>query len=452
MTVRALVGLLALNGAFLLVGIAILWGLRGFRSWDEPVRLGGVAYLLGVASFGTLWTTLLVLGLPFGGAAIVVSLVAVAATGVIGARLAGRGLPRGWRSGRAGPVLLVSAAGLALTGLLLESWFRAARLQSLQAYDAWAFWVPKAKAIFFYGELDEQVFTTAPGPSYPPLVPILDAAAFHAMGGADTITFHVQFWFLVVGGVAAIVGCLHARVPAWLLWPPILLVLVVPRFQENLLAPQADVLVDLLFVAAALLTGLWLREGGSWRIASAALLLAGAALTKREGLVFACAVLVVAFAVGRARRGAWWQLAGAAAFVAVAVLPWRLWYGSRAISADAPAVDGGGADRLRKALELSLEVLFDNGLWSVAPIVALIALLAGAVWGDRRLTAFFGVVLGLAFLGGEWVTYGYTELPLIADEAVNPIVRYTGALVLLGGASTPLLLSTVWRDVSECER
>ena len=91
--------------------------------------------------------------------------------------------------------------------------FRAARLHSLQAYDAWAFWVPKAKAIYFFDGLDEQVFTTAPNATYPPLRPILDAAAFHAMGGADIVTFHVQFWFLVVGAVAAIAGCLHRHVP-----------------------------------------------------------------------------------------------------------------------------------------------------------------------------------------------------------------------------------------------
>ena len=80
------------------------------------------------------------------------------------------------------------AAGVALIGLLLEALFRSARLQSLQAYDAWAFWVPKGKAIFFFGGLDERLFTSLPGPTYPPLVPILDAAAFHAMGGVDTVT------------------------------------------------------------------------------------------------------------------------------------------------------------------------------------------------------------------------------------------------------------------------
>ena len=148
-----------------------------------------------------------------------------------------------------------------LTGHAARGALPLCRLQSLQAYDAWAFWVPKAKAIYFFGGLDPQVFTTFPEPTYPPLVPILDAAAFHAMGGVDVVTFHLQYWFLVVGAVAAIAGCLERPVPAWLLWPPLVLVLVVPRVAAGLLAPQADMLVDFLFVIGALLLALWLATG-----------------------------------------------------------------------------------------------------------------------------------------------------------------------------------------------
>ena len=177
--------------------------------------------------------------------------------------------------------MLVTVAGIAGAGLALEALFRAARLQSLQNYDAWAFWVPKGKAIYLFGDLDEQVFTNTPGPSYPPLLPILDAASFHAMGGVDVVTLHLQFWFLVVGGIAAIAACLHGRVPAWLLWPSLVLVLVVPRFGERLLAPQADVLVDLLFVVGALLVASWLKDGEAWRLVTATTLLSAGALTKR---------------------------------------------------------------------------------------------------------------------------------------------------------------------------
>ena len=351
--------------------------------------------------------------------------------------------------------MLVTATGIALTGLLLEALFRSARLQSLQAYDAWAFWVPKAKAIYFFGGLDHQVFTTFPGPTYPPLVPILDAAAFHAMGSVDVITFHLQYWFLVVGAVAAIAGCLYRHVPAWLLWPPLVLVLAVPRVASGLLTPQADVLVDALFVVGALLLALWLRDGRGWRLAAAAVLFAGAGLTKREGLLFVAAALVVALAVSLiGRRAGWPRLLAVAAVVGVAALPWRLWYRSNGIGGEAPTNVGAGGSLGRggDSLRLSFDVLFDTTLWSVVPIVALIAVGAALVWGDRRVAAFLAAVLGLVFLGGAWVTYSYRDVPITANEALNPIVRYTGAIVLLAAAAMPLVLASVWRSGAEERR
>jgi hypothetical protein len=47
------------------------------------------------------------------------------------------------------------------------------------------------------------------------------------------------------------------------------------------------------------------------------------------------------------------------------------------------------------------------------------------------------------------VTYSYRDIPITANEALNPIVRYTGALVLLAAVATPLLLASVWRSGAE---
>jgi hypothetical protein len=454
-TVHAILGLAALNGAYAVLGVTLLWAIRGLPRWSDVLRLAGLGYLLGVAAFGVVWTQLLVVGVPFGGWGIVLSLAfGAAAAGGVGAVL-GRSRPRGFGdTGRhaSTAAVLVTAVGVALTGLLLEALFRAARLQGLQAYDAWAFWVPKGKAIYFFGGLDEQVFTTFPGPTYPPLVPILDAASFHAMGDADTTTFHLQYWFLAVGAVAAIAGVLYRHVPAWLLWPPLLLVLTVPRIASGLLVPQADVLVDVLFVVGALLLALWLRDGRGWRLAAAAVVFAGAGLTKREGLLFAALTLAVALVASFGRlRAAWPRLLGVAALVALAALPWRLWYRSHGLGGEAPtdAGAGGSVDRMLDALRLSVDVLFDTSLWSVVPVVALIAVGAALVWGDRRLAGFFAALLGLAFAGGAWVTYSYRDIPITANESVNPIVRYTVAVVLFAAASMPLLLASVWRSDAE---
>jgi hypothetical protein len=442
-TVRALAGITALNLAYALAGLSLLWGLRGFRTWGSVLRLAGLGYLVGVAAFGVAWTALLVVGAPFGGIALAVSLVALGAGGAAIGRVRGVAVPHGLGWARATPILLVTAAGLALAGLFLEALFRAARLQSLQEYDAWAFWVPKGLAIFFFDGLDEHVFTTAPNATYPPLQPILDAAAFHAMGGPDVVTLHVQFWFLVAGTVAAVAGLLHRHVPAWLLWPPVLLVLVVPRFGERLLAPQADVLVDVLVVVAALLLALWLRDRAGWRLAAAAVLLAGAVNTKREGILFAACVLVVALVVSRA----WRQLGAAALVVVLAIVPWRLWAAHHDIPSGAPS--SFGSDRLLDALDLSARVLYSNSRWSIVPLVATIALAAAAIWGDRRLAAYVGLLALLLFAGGVWSTVGFEELALTADESGNPIVRYTGSIVLLAAVVMPLLLASVWRREDE---
>ena len=133
--------------------------------------------------------------------------------------------------------------------------------------------------------------------------------------------------------------------------------------------------------------------------------------------------------------------------VLAAAVPWRLWYRSNSIGGEGPsdAGVGGSLERFGDALRLSFDVLFDAGLWSVVPIVATVALAAAAIWGNRLLAAIVGAVLGIVFLGGAWVTYSFVEIPITADEALNPIVRYTGALVLLAAAATPLLLDSVWR-------
>jgi hypothetical protein len=457
-TPHAILGLVALNGGYAVLGITLLWAIRGLARWSDVLRLAGLAYLLAVAAFGVVWTQLLVIGVPFGGWALVTSLACGIAAAVTAGVLLGRPLPRGYgdpgRHASSGAVL-VTAGGVVLAGLLLEALFRSARLQSLQAYDAWAFWVPKAKAIYFFGGLDHEVFTTFANPNYPPVVPILDAAAFHAMGSADVTTFHLQYWFLVVGATAAIAGCLYRHVPAWLLWPPLVLVLTVPRVAAGLLVPQADVLVDVLFVVGALLLALWLRDGRGWRLAAATLLLAGAGLTKREGLLFAAAALGVALGASYGRyRVAWPRLLAVAAAVALAALPWRLWYRSNGIGGEGPADAGAGGslDRMLDALRLSFDVVFDTTLWSVVPVVALVALGAALVWGDRRLAAYLAALLGLVFLGGAWATYAFRELPITAQESANPIVRYTGAVVLLSAVATPLLLASVWRSGTERPR
>jgi hypothetical protein len=232
-------------------------------------------------------------------------------------------------------------------------------------------------------------------------------------------------------------------------------VLVVPRFGERLLTPQADVLVDLFFAVGALLLALWARDGRGWRLAATAIVFAGATLTKREGLLYAAFALAAAFAASwRRKRAAWPPLAIVSGVVVGCAVPWRLWYRSHEIGGEAPPRLGAGAslDRALDAVRLSWDVVFDTSLWSVTPYVLLLAIGIALVWGDRRLALFFAGLSLLIFFGGAWVTYSYTDIPITSDEALNPIVRYTGALVLLAGVALPLLIASAWRGRGKVAR
>ena len=455
MSVHALAGLALLNLLVLASGAALLWALRGFADWVEVARLAGLAYLAGVASAGVLWTLLLIVGLPFSLATVLAVPLAVSALAGFAGRRRGRRLPALGSVG-AGAGLFVAAVAIAAAGLVLQAAFRSARLSGLYSWDAWSFWVPKGKAIYFFGGLDEQFFTALPGSSYPPLVPVLDAAAFHVMGSADVVTLHVQYWLLGVGLVWALAGLLSERVPAWILWPFVLLALVAPRLGSRFDVPEADLLLDYFFVVSAVLVCFWLLDREPWRLAVATLLLCGLVLTKREGLLLG-AVLVAAalLASGRGLRTAWRPLAVMVAVVAAVAVPWRLWYVAHGVGGEGPSSSGldpsENVDRLWSSIRLAVEVLLETGYWSVAAPVALGALVLAALARASVPVVFFGALIFLVTLGGGWITWAIPELEITEELSANPIVRFMGAATLTCIAAAPVLLASAWSAATGAE-
>ena len=451
MSIHALLGLGLLNAFLLAVGSVVLWALRGVESGWELLSTSGVGYMLGVALVGVALTIELAVGLSFSLASILITGVVLAAVAI-----AGRPLLRGSRHERRNApvrgVGVVGAVYVVLVGLYLEALFRAARLMSLTTFDAWAFWVPKAQAIYYFGGLDERFFRELSAPSYPPLVPALEASAFLFMGSADVVTLHVQFWFLACGFVAALAGLLGPRVHPAFLGPCLLLALVAPRFVGRTLDPQADFLVDYFFALAALLVALWLVHRQPWLLATAACFMAGAALTKREGQLFvACVVLAGILASWRSWRYAWPRLALAAVVPVVASIPWKLWFSSRHLAGELPA-SGTFAflrhlDRGWPALHSTALALFDYHLWLVAlPAIAVAIALAYAA-GARVLPTYTLALFVLVCAGLTWVLWSFTELelPLTQDESISPIVRLSASLVVTSAALLPVLLDSAWR-------
>ena len=446
MTARALVGLFALHVLYLGVGVTVLWAIRGWSRWQTPLRLLGLAYLLGVATLGVLWTLLLVTGVPFGPATITATIAVVAGGGIAIGRARGFRVARGDGGGIASPTLAALGGATALAVYLLAL-FRVARLQGLFSFDGWAFWVTRGKAVYYFDTFDVQIFSEVPHPSYPPVIPILDAAAFHAMGSADPVTLHVQYWLLAVGFAAAAAGLLARRVPAWILWPSLVLVFVLPRMRSYVLAAQADIPLDYLVVTAALLVALWVIDRQPWRLVACAVLLGCGVLVKREGLVLAACVLVAAMvATAPTWRSAWPRLALVGALVAATAVPWRLWYRAQGIQGETGTawLDGAWSRRTVDSLRLAFDVLAGTGRWSVAPTVGLVAIVLAAAWGRRAHAAFVAVLVLLLTLAGASTSVVFTDIGVTDDEAVNPIVRLTAGTVLAISCLTPLLLAGVW--------
>ena len=458
MTVRALLGLGVANLVVLVTGSCLLAGARRQWSWVELVRLSGLGYLTGVAALGVTLSVELVAGVPFRLATLVLTCLGLAIAGLALGRLVGRVDPPPRRRPSGGLALVAASYG-ALVVVYLEAVFRAGRLAALSNYDGWAFWVPKAETIYTFGGLDERFFSALPNPTYPPLVPALEAAAFHVMGSPDVVTLHVQFWFFLTGFVAAVAGLLGPRVHAALLWPVLLLVLVAPRVVVRSLEPQADFVLDYFFALAALLVALWLVERRGWQLGVASLFLAGAMLTKREGqLLAACVVLAALAASWGARRYAWPRIALAGGCAVILAVPWRVWFSSRDLTGEFPSsgllrlLDH--LDRPWPALQSVARALVDYELWLLVLPLAGLAIALALVAGARVLPVYAALVYLLAAAGFVWVLWSFTELelPFVQDEGVNPIVRLSGSLVLLSAGLVPLLLDAAWRGSDDEER
>lgn len=442
---HSLAGLVALNLVFLGAGYLLLWAVKGLDSLSELLRLAGAAYLLGLAAVVLAGTELLVAGVAPTVPVVLGVAAALCAAGLLAGRRLGRGRPSLRLGGRASePFLLAGLAVSALALVLLEAFFRAARVQGLLAYDAWAFWVPKAKAIYFFGGLDKALFLQLAHPRYPILVPTLEAMDFHFMGSVDTTVLHVQFWFLLAGFVLAVAGLLRPQVRLMLIWPFLAVALVMPDLDYRALNPMADATRDYFFVAGALCIGLWLVRAEAWLLVSAGVFLGAAMSTKREGSLLAACLVAAALAVtARRARSAWPRLAAAAAGGFALSVPWLLWVRLHHLPREYESVTWHGMwshlSRVWPGLRLTTELTFDWNLWllgaplGVAAALVLLARRRDALGGLYALTFLLGIA------GFTWVFWGVTSFPLDKSDRTG-IPRAVGALVLLSLAFAPLML------------
>lgn len=450
MTLRAIAGLVLFNAAALGAGAAILWGLRAYRWCTDFVRLAGLAHLLGLAAMMTLLSVELVVGIPVGGATVVVNLAVLAMCGLVVGILRAVARPKvappDWRFPRISLFVAVCVAGIVV---YLEGLFRQARLSStLVEWDGWWNWVPKAKSIYFFGRLDPEFLSFLPNKSYPPGLPALHAAAFHFMGSADDVTLHLQYWFYAAGFIAAIAGILAPRVRSAIFVPLFFLILLAPSFVVRFTWMYADVPLGFLVATAAVLVVIWIEERRSWQLVAASILFSGATLTKREGLLLtACALLAALAASATARRFCWPRIAIAGLVVCLVALPWWIWLAGHDVSDSGPSGATVGAPNAQRGgwatVRLVLTTLFEPDFWLLAPIVGAAAIALALLARAWTISIFACVFVVAAWGAGAWAISS-EGFPVTTDDALNPVVRLTGSSVLVLLALTPLLLESAW--------
>lgn len=452
---RALLGFAAAHVVLLAPGLALLWCLGLLRPAARAVAFAlGPAYLLGVALTAMTLQLLLVLGITL----------SLPLTVAVALALSGGLVALGRRLGLAQELPRVRAfaspAERALVGLgaaMTVAWFvvgaRSFDQLPTQVDDA-RIWSLRSLGLFFFGGLQRELFTgDAYVPShldYPLLVPLLNSTIFRFMGGEDLRLVHLELWICVAAFAWTVAWALGPgrRVLAWL--PAVVVLPILGPVVDNVALGNVDTLVAGFAAAGALLVALWLEERRPALGVAGAVLLAGAACTKNEGLVAALVVLALAAVVllvradplPRLRRLRTWLVC--AGVVAFAIVPWQVWMAAHDIAnKDVPGLtttlDPGyladRTDRLDAAVERLFTVMSNQGvyLW-IMP--AFLALAAAAIVADRRLRALAGFYLAgvvLFFCALLWVFWtGVLDIRFHLDTAADRTSMTYMLLALVG--------------------
>jgi hypothetical protein len=447
---HAYLGLVALDLVLLAVGYGALTALGFVRTGRRLLPYAGLAFIAGWAVMGVVLSLAVMVGVD----PTVVHVLLLAGLVLVACRLARRrvpplepaaALPRpGWL-GRA--VALLGGGLLVLTMLVAVA--ETARSRADMSWDAWIFWLPKAKALYYFHGLDTGLsgYTTYWHVDYPPLVPVMDAASFHFMDGVYPMLVPLQRGLLAAGFVGAAAVILLRRVPAWIALPSLAMLMLAPHVWTGMFTVLPDQPLSYLLALAALAGVLWLDEGRPAWLVLAFALLSAAALTKVEGVVFGgmlAAIVAAASCVSRGRRG---RLALVLLLAPCVIVPWRIWlaaHGYSGSSTDYAVSDlldpGYLADRvgnLRLATHNMLERLFDDPVWT--PILPLTLAVAVVLAYSLRVVSVvlltWLVVTFAAIATVYWI--GKPEIHWYLSTSVDRVVS---VLPFVSGTLLPLLL------------
>jgi hypothetical protein len=406
MTTREAVGLLALAACWLVLGYVLLHAAGVLRSREARLRGAGLALVTGWAATGLLVSFELMAGLAGTVPEILAGWVALAGVGLVAGRRRGPAKSSGLaRAALRRPAVVGFALQLVVGGYLAALLVRSLLPLGQLNPDAWTQWLSKAKVIYFLGGLDAGPggFTQQINPDYPPLDPALEATAFRFAGRADFLAVPLLHWIVFAGFVAAVAFLLRGRVPAYLVWGSLAMLVLAPKLSSLVGSSLADEPLALLVGLGGLTGTLWLLDDDPRLAALCALFLGAATLTKNEGLMLSLALAVILALGARRRLGL--------ALLAVPVVvdaAWRVWLRAH----DVPSNFGYDFGRLLHPIALAhhgaylrygsrslLDHLFSPHEWLlIVPAALVLGLLAA-----RRRSPL--ALLGLAFPALVFVGY-----------------------------------------------
>jgi uncharacterized membrane protein YeaQ/YmgE (transglycosylase-associated protein family) len=293
----------------------------------------------------------------------------------------------------------------------------------LPGWDAVSIWSTHARALAVEGTHlhPMRMAATAAHPDYPPIVPVWQALAWQVHVDPDVVwpTQWQAAWLWTVGatGVLSLLGR----------WGPLsatlgLTLMTSPGLLGHAMSGYAD--ITLLFF---LMLGAILALDGTSR--AAALILAAAALTKNEGLVFVGAILIGLFAARDSRA----MSLRVSLVTVAAVAPWQLFLRYHNLTND--VVAGARLDvatvwqRLPQVADGLLRTLVS---WRFAVVVLISTALIG-LW-RCRIEPF---VAFLVALGGVVVVYALTphDVAWHLSRSANRVLLSPVALLVVAAAS-----------------
>jgi hypothetical protein len=458
-------GVVAFNLVCTAVGFCVLApALRGLRTLTIATY-AGVALLVGTGLVGVALCVEAPLGARIGLVAFFVTVAALAAAGLAGARFLPSLVQARPRATAAAPsrladvVATAAAAGIAVVlVLVLVGGFRS----SPWLDDTWYFWLPKGRALDTVG-LDPRLWRPDPslhvffGHDYESLYfirpdnPLWWSAVLNLVmrfvGTIDMRAVNGEEAFLLVAFVGALARLLWGRVRPWLLLPGLLLLLSAPELLRQTQGGDADVPLAIYLALALLAAAGWLAERSGFALLLVFAFAATAIQIKSEGpleLVLDLAILsVLAWRARRALIPLW----GAVALAFAASVPWLVWRADHGVS---------NVFSLRNALSPSYlshhTDLFHGGVrtlghhftsvreWSLLVLLA-VALGVAATVRDRRAVwlappAF--LAFGYAFF--VWISWADPEG---AFRLVASAYRYVTPPIVLAAVFLPLLAERI---------